>query len=428
MTTSANMICSSNVSREEVLQQFQKVQQETDKLCHPLKIEDYMLQTSPEVSPPKWHLAHMTWFYETYLLLPFLENYQSLYLEHRYLFNDHYIQAGKKFSSAHQSLLSRPTIEDISHYRQYVHQHMVQLIETADEQSWQEINFRLLMGIHHEYQHQELFLADLKYSFYLNPFYPVYREDLASSPKRQAPLIHWLEYSSGLDNIGFSGEGFAFDNECPQHEVYVNFFCLASRLVTNAEYLEFMETGGYERSELWLSDGWEMITKHHYNRPLYWEKIEGQWHYMTFKGIQPINMGEPVSHISYYEASAFASWAGKRLPTEVEWELAARDLIIAGNFKEQDLLHPAVAKDNEDLLQMYGDVWEWTRSPYMPYPGHHTPDTPFGEYNTKFMTNQMVLRGGACLTSIETIRSSFRNFKYLHERKSFSGFRLAEDI
>jgi len=309
-----------------------------------------------------------------------------------------------------------------------VDEQMAQLIETANEKDWLNIATRLVIGLHHEQQHQELLLTDIKYNLAFNPLRPAYREDLSMPSHQNAPTLNWLEYAGGLESIGHEGEGFAYDNESPRHQVYVPPFRLGSRLVTNGEYLEFIEDSGYTRSELWLSDGWSTIHKANWQAPLYWEKMEGQWWQMTLGGMRLLISDEPVCHVSYYEADAFATWKDKRLPTEAEWEVAARDLPIQGNLRDSGFLQPRVAEGDSGLLQMFGDVWEWTQSPYTPYPGYRPQPGALGEYNGKFMCNQLVLRGGSCVTPADHIRPTYRNFFYPHERWQFKGIRLAEEL
>jgi ergothioneine biosynthesis protein EgtB len=416
------------LSRHDALQQFRLIRQDSENLCQSLKIEDYVIQTTPEASPAKWHLAHVTWFYETFILSVFSQDYREFHPRFRYLFNSYYEQVGEFFPRSQRGLLSRPTVEEVYRYRAYVDEQMAQLIETVTEKDWNKIAARLVIGLNHEQQHQELLLTDLKYNLAFNPLRPAYREDLPTPPRRTAPPLNWLESAGGLESIGYEGSGFAYDNESPRHQVYMSPFRLASRLVTNGEYLEFIEDRGYERPELWLSDGWSTIHKTRWQAPLYWEKIEEQWWQMTLGGMRPLITDEPVCHVSYYEADAFATWQDKRLPTEAEWEIAASDVPIQGNLRDRGFLQPIVAEGNHSLLQMYGDVWEWTQSPYTPYPGYHPQPGALGEYNGKFMCNQMILRGGSCVTPSDHIRSTYRNFFYPYERWQFKGIRLAEDV
>lgn len=416
------------LSRQNALEQFKIVRQDSEKLCQSLEIEDYIIQTTNEASPVKWNLAHVTWFYETFILSIYAKDYQDFHPQFRYLFNSYYEQVGRFFPRPQRGLLSRPTVKEIYRYRAYIDEQMAHLFETVSEEKWQEIVFRLMIGLNHEQQHQELLLTDLKYNLAFNPLRPAYREDLAISNSQTISELKWFEFKGGLDFIGYEGNGFAYDNESPRHQVFLAPFKLASRLVTNSEYIEFIESNGYQRPELWLSDGWSTIKQTGWNAPLYWEKIEGTWWQMTLGGMRKVALAEPVCHMSYYEADAFATWKEKRLPTEAEWETAACDLKIEGNFRNSDFLHPIATEEKEGLLQMYGDVWEWTQTPYTPYPNYRPQTGALGEYNGKFMCNQMVLRGGSCVTPNDHIRLTYRNFFYPHERWQFKGFRLAEGV
>ncbi len=331
------------LSRQDSVQYFRTVRQDSVHLCQPLQIEDYVIQTTPEASPVKWHLAHVTWFYETFILTVFSDDYREFHPRFRYLFNSYYEQVGEFFPRSQRGLLSRPTVEEVYRYRAYVDEQMAQLIESASEEKWSTIAARLVIGLNHEQQHQELLLTDLKYNLAFNPLRPAYRDDLPTPSRRTAPSLNWFDYSGGLESIGYQGDGFAYDNESPRHQVYVRPFRLASRLVTNGEYLAFIEADGYKRSELWLSDGWSTIHKLGWQAPLYWEKVDGQWWQMTLGGMRPLVADEPVCHVSYYEADAFASWQEKRLPSEAEWEVAARDLPVKGHLRDSGFLQPIVA-------------------------------------------------------------------------------------
>lgn len=403
------------------------VRQRSEALCVPLSPEDHMIQTRPEASPAKWHLAHVSWFFETFLLKEYLAGYAEFHSAFGYLFNSYYEQVGKFHPRHERGFLSRPGVEEIYRYRAHVDEHMQQLLSGADEAIWPAVRQRLEIGLNHEQQHQELLLTDIKLNFQANPLRPCYRTDLPPMAEASAPSLHWIEFPGGLHEIGHAGGGFAYDNELPRHRTYLYPFRLASRPVTNGEYLAFMDDGGYGSPRFWLADGWAAVKRLHWSSPMYWELIDGVWWQFTLGGLRKINLDEPVCHVSHYEAEAYAAWAGKRLPTEAEWEIAARNLPVAGNLADSDYLHPAVAADGAGLLQIYGDVWEHTASPYQPYPGFRPAAGALGEYNGKFMCNQMVLRGGSCITPADHIRSSYRNFFYPHERWQFQGFRLAED-
>ncbi len=412
-------------SREALLLQYREARQQTEELCQPLAVEDYCIQCIPEVSPPKWHLAHTTWFFETFLLIPFVPRYKPFHPGFDYLFNSYYETVGVPYPRSKRGLLSRPTVDEVYRYRAHVDTAMVELIATAEDRR-NDIALRVTLGIHHEQQHQELLLTDIKYNFSVNPLRPVYRA-LPLVPRREAAPVEWTGHEGGVVMIGHDGPGFAFDNETPRHRVYVADFFLAARPVTNGGYLEFMEAGGYRRSEYWLSDGWRTVREKNWQAPLYWERIDGQWWQFTLAGMRPVDEDAPVCHVCFYEAEAYARWAGKRLPSEAEWERVAAAQTPAGNLRETGYLHPAAAEGSGSIMQLYGDVWEWTRSPYAPYPGFRPLAGSLGEYNGKFMCNQVVLRGGSCVTPISHIRATYRNFFYPADRWQFSGFRLADD-
>lgn len=405
---------------------YLSVRKRSEELCAPLSPEDCMIQTVPEASPTKWHLAHVSWFFETFLLMEYLAHYPEFHPMYRSLFNSYYEQIGKYHPRHERGFLSRPSIGEIHRYRAHVDEHMLALLHKVGEDVWPTVQQRLEIGLHHEQQHQELLLTDIKRNFSANPLRPAYRSDLPETPKTSPPAMRWLAFSGGVHEIGHHGGGFAFDNETPRHRTYLNAYRLASRPVTNGEYLAFMEGGGYRAPEFWLSDGWATVKRLHWSSPMYWESIDGEWWQFTLAGPRPLNLDEPVCHVSYYEAEAYAAWAGKRLPTEAEWEVAARGLAVAGNLRDSGYLQPVPAAPGEGLLQTYGDVWEHTASPYQPYPGFRSAAGALGEYNGKFMCSQMVLRGGSCVTPADHIRASYRNFFYPHERWQFQGFRLAD--
>jgi len=405
---------------------FNEIRADSEKICLPLAIEDYGIQTMPDVSPPKWHLAHTSWFFETFILKPFLSDFKSFDPLYEHLFNSYYEQAGTFHPRPERGLLSRPTVEEVYDYRRYINQCMLELLNEEHHQDQTEILRRTEIGVNHEQQHQELMLTDIKNIFAYNPLKPVYKE-LDYPPQTVVPKLSWHEQPAGIYEIGQSEDGFAYDNEFPRHKVYLEPFRIASRLTTNKEYLEFIEAGGYQNPALWLSDGWKAIQTQNWCTPLYWENINDEWHEMTLAGLRPLDLNAPVSHVSFYEANAFANWKNKRLPTEMEWEVIANDLEIAGNFRDIDYLQP-ISTSDESLTQFYGDVWEWTQSSYTPYPGYRAAEGALGEYNGKFMSNQMVLRGGSCFTPQNHIRASYRNFFYPGDRWQVSGIRLAETI
>ncbi|MEK7990781.1 MAG: ergothioneine biosynthesis protein EgtB, partial [Thiotrichaceae bacterium] len=383
----------------------------------------------PEASPTKWHLAHVTWFFEAFLLKPYLSHYKEFNQGFHYIFNSYYQQLGIMHPREKRGLLSRPTVAEIYQYRAYIDENMQVLIDSMKETQWAEIQKRILIGLNHEQQHQELFFTDIKYNLSVNPLYPVYRNDLAKYPQTIPHPQQWIDYQAATHHIGNNAQNeFIFDNEFPEHQQYIDEFQLSSRLVTNGEYIEFIEDNGYQRPEFWLSDGWATVQQQHWQAPLYWQKQDNTWWNFTLSGLQPVDKNTPVCHVSYFEADAYATWANARLATEFEWEVAAQSLSMKGNFYENDHLQTIPASEHDNLQQMYGDVWEWTRSPYVAYPKYRAAKGAIGEYNGKFMCNQFVLRGGSCVTSQNHIRLSYRNFFYPHERWQFKGFRLAKDV
>ena len=413
--------------QDTLFTEYIQIRRRTENICAPLEIEDYGIQAAAFASPPKWHLAHTAWFFETFLLIPFLKNYRCYHPRFESLFNSYYDTIGDYHPRHERGLLSRPTVNEVYRYRAHVDEHMVQLLSTVDHPMQDDISLRTRLGIHHEQQHQELLLTDIKYNFFYNPLSPAYTKAIGISHQATQPL-QWLSFEGGVHSIGFDGDGFCYDNETPRHKYYLDDFRLASRPVTNAEFVDFIDDGGYRNPDLWLADAWKIINQQSWSAPLYWSLDDGQWHSMTLAGMQPLDMHAPASHVSYFEALAYARWTGKRLPTEVEWEVAAETVPIEGNFVENAHLQPVASEQDSPLQQMFGDVWEWTQSPYTPYPGYKQVHGPLGEYNGKFMSAQMVLRGGSCATPRAHIRPSYRNFFYPHERWQFSGFRLAEDL
>lgn len=401
----------------------------SDKLCETLEPEDYVIQTMPEASPTKWHLAHTSWFFETFVLKKFCSNYQSQHPQYNFLFNSYYNAVGPFYSRPHRGLLSRPTVKEVFQYRSDIDLLVSELIESADEQLLKNLEPIITLGLHHEQQHQELILTDIKNVFWQNPLRPVFR-GRQQAKRSTVPPLEWLNFEEGIHSIGHDGPEFSFDNETPRHPFLVPSFNLASRLVTNEEYLAFVEDDGYRRPELWLSLGWNTVNERRWMSPLYWEKRDGQWFTMTLAGMTELVLEEPVCHLSLFEADAYARWAGARLPTEQEWETASAGLPIQGNFVEKELFHVAPltsASFNNKPAQMFGDVWEWTQSSYSPYPGYAPAAGALGEYNGKFMCNQYVLRGGSCATSRSHIRRTYRNFFPPDARWQFTGIRLAKD-
>jgi ergothioneine biosynthesis protein EgtB len=404
---------------------YAEVRQRSEALCAPLRTDDYQVQSVLETSPPKWHLAHITWFFETFLLKPFLPGYRPLDSRYEQLFNSYYNSVGAFHPRAERHTLSRPTVAEVYEYRAHVDRHMAALTDRCPLRSRAEVEKRIELGMHHEQQHQELLLMDIKRNFYANPLYPAYAERRHFA-RSKAPPMRWLEFPGGIREIGHEGEAFSFDNENPRHKVFLRDFRLGSRLVTNGEYVEFIENGGYARPELWLSDGWTAIRERGWKAPLYWTRTDEAWNEMTLSGLHALEPATPVCHLSCYEADAYARWRGARLPTEAEWEIAAAGEPIEGNFVESALYHPCSAEDANDA-QWFGDLWEWTSSSYSPYPGYRPLEGALGEYNGKFMANQYVLRGGCCATPRFHMRATYRNFFYPHDRWPFTGLRLAMD-
>ena len=384
----------------------------------------------PDVSPTKWHLAHTTWFFETFVLKKWLPKYQPEIPEYAYLFNSYYNAAGDMHRRDLRGLISRPTVKETERYRSSIDSHIARLLAQANENLLAEIEPILGLGLHHEQQHQELLVTDIKHVFAQNPLHPVYREGKIDVVPEKPATIEFVDFAETIADIGHDGAGFSYDNEGPRHRALIPTFSLASRPVTNGEYLEFIESGAYARPEFWLSLGWTTVNEQRWQAPLYWVKRDDGWWNFTLSGFRPVNPAEPVTHVSYFEADAFANWAGARLPTEFEWEHAAGDRAIQGNFVEEEAFHPRVARPrgkNDRLTQMFGDVWEWTRSAYSPYPGYRAAPGALGEYNGKFMCNQYVLRGGSCATSRTHIRRTYRNFFQPEKRWQFTGIRLAQD-
>jgi ergothioneine biosynthesis protein EgtB len=408
---------------------FESVRRASETLCAPLAADDYMLQSMPDASPVKWHLAHTSWFFETFVLAPGVPDYRPFRPEFQFLFNSYYNAVGPRWPRPERGLLSRPTIAEIHRYRAHVDKQMAKLLGALTDEQLAILGPTVTLGVNHEQQHQELILTDLKHAWAANPLHPALGDPVAEEGK--LPPLRWRDFPERLTWIGHEGDGFAFDNEGPRHRVFVHGFELASRPVTNAEYLAFMSNGGYERPELWLSDGWAVRQARGWTAPLYWQQADRRWSLTTLTGLQSLRPDEPVCHVSYYEADAFARWAGARLPTEAEWETAAAEMPVAGHFLESNRLHPASAAAADDpgpLYKLYGDVWQWTASPYVAYPGYKPAAGALGEYNGKFMCNQLVLRGASSATPRSHARLTYRNFFPPDARWQFSGLRLARDL
>ena len=407
---------------------FQHIRSTTERLAEPLSPEDQVVQSMPDVSPTKWHRAHVTWFFETFLLDPYLDGYEADET-FGFLFNSYYETVGDRHPRPKRGLITRPSVADVGAYRRRVDDGILELLASPQMES-AEVRDLMVLGLHHEQQHQELLLMDIKHVLSSTIVRSPYRGGPAT-PHAENPDWSWIDLDGGVVEIGFDGTGFSFDNETPVHETLLRPYRLADRLVTVGDWLLFMEDGGYERHEFWLSDGWHRIQADGWKAPFYWDRSDdGDWSIYTLDGTRPINPSEPVVHISYYEADAFARWAGARLPTEAEWEAAARTEPITGNLLPADHLHPMpVASDDDEagLRQLFGDVWEWTSSPYVGYPGFSPAPGAVGEYNGKFMIDQQVLRGGCAVTPEGHVRPSYRNFFPAHARWQFGGLRLASD-
>jgi ergothioneine biosynthesis protein EgtB len=406
-----------SVPAASLVERFRAVRAETERLAAPLSAEDQAVQSMPDASPTKWHRAHTSWFFETFLLIPHLPGYRSFDERYAYLFNSYYEAVGARHPRPARGLLTRPGIGEIAAYRRHVDEATERLLaDPAPEAA------RLAeLGLNHEQQHQELMLTDIKHAFAQNPIAPAYLPPPHVRPVAVAPALDWIEIQGGIYEIGHGGDGFAFDNEGPAHPVLLQDFRIAGRPVSVGEYLGFIADGGYRRPDLWLSDGWALVNQLGWQAPDYWERHADGWKARTLHGLLPLCVAEPVCHVSYYEAAAYAAWAGKRLPTECEWETAA----AAGHRRREDAAarpHPRPLSHGFDQ-----DVWEWTGSAYLPYPGYRAPEGAIGEYNGKFMVNQMVLRGRSCATPPGHERLTYRNFFVPSARWQFSGFRLAED-
>ena len=427
-----NRIMKAPGSKESLIESYKKVRDFSHTLAEPLEIEDYVVQSMPDVSPTKWHLAHTSWFFETFVLAKSIKNYKSPNPGYAYLFNSYYVQAGERHYRPKRGLISRPTVEETYNYRNHVDEYMIGFMENANAKLWKDMAPVIEIGIHHEQQHQELILTDIKHVLSENPLRPVYVKSKSKNGGKSSkkPKNAWVDFDGGVYSIGHGEEGFGYDNEYPLHKVYLEPFSLMNTLVTNGEYMEFIDDGGYETPEIWLSEGWATVEANGWKAPFYWEKTGGKWQEFSLNGMKDVNPSEPISHLSYFEADAFARWSGARIPTEAEWEVAASSLPLEGNFVDNKKFHPEAlngGSKGSGLKQMYGDVWEWTSSPYVSYPGFKTLPGALGEYNGKFMCNQMVLRGGSCATSRSHIRKTYRNFFPPDARWQFMGLRLAKD-
>jgi ergothioneine biosynthesis protein EgtB len=416
--------------RSTLERRYRHVRGQTEALCEPLETEDYVVSTMSDVSPTKWHLAHTSWFFETFVLAPFDDAYVSPNPRYSFLFNSYYVQAGERHCRAKRGIVTRPTVREVFEYRAHVDEHMARLLRDVDADPAHPAAAVIELGLHHEQQHQELMLTDIKHVFWMNPLRPAYRSRTDDCGD-VVDAISWHPVATGVHRIGHDAAQsaeFAFDNESPAHRVFLDGSEIASRLVTNGEYLEFIADGGYRRPELWLSNGWAIVGERKWGAPLYWERDGDAWIEFTLSGNQPLTVSDPVCHISYFEADAFARWAGARLPTEAEWEVVAAPNAIEGTFVDAQRMHPAPATPRATgLTQLYGDVWQWTQSPYVAYPGYAPSAGAIGEYNGKWMCDQWVLRGASCATPRSHARRTYRNFFPSDARWQFTGLRLARN-
>jgi len=412
-----------------LLEAYHAIRQQSLKLCAPLQPEDYVVQPAGDVSPPKWHLGHTTWFFENFILKDHLPGYTLFDERLNYFFNSYYESQGPRVLRSQRGNMTRPPVETVLAYRQKVDEAMKRFLHEQKDTLDPQLHLLITVGLQHEQQHQELLLTDIKYILGNNPLHPAYREG-EQNHKIKAREANWLPFSEDLYEVGHEGQNFCWDNERPRHKTYIHDFAIQDRLVTNGEYLEFIEAGGYKQFEHWLSDGWDWVNNELAQKsPEYWFAQDGQWYEYTMQGLTPLDLAAPVTHVSYYEADAYARWRGYRLPTEQEWEVACQKLYDTipqdGNFVEQEAYRPLPAQGADDY-QMLGHVWEWTGSAYLPYPNYPRFKGALGEYNGKFMVNQMVLRGGSCATPWSHMRTTYRNFFQAEKRWQFTGIRLAK--
>lgn len=418
----------------EIRSHFCSVRRRSETLCEGLEVEDLCLQGMADTSPLKWHLAHTTWFFETFILKPFAKGYQPHRAEFEYLFNSYYNAVGRQFPRPLRHMLSRPTVREVLAYRRAVDERVLVLLDAPPRKDWKEVCRRLVLGMNHEQQHQELMLTDLKYCLALNPLRPVYNP--AKLPPSVTGPLTFSEIEGGAWQVGADltddrvtdVHAFRFDNEGPQHQCWLAPFALADRPVSNGEYLEFIEAGGYQEPGWWPSDGWTVVQQEQWQMPLYWQREGRQYLAFTLHGYLEVDPAAPVCHVSLYEALAFAAWSGMRLCREQEWERVAAAQPVEGHLWTADCNHPVTDDSGTGLRQLYGDVWEWTQSAYSAYPGYRPQAGALGEYNGKFMLNQMVLRGGSVATPVGHVRATYRNFFYPKDRWQFSGIRLAYDL
>ncbi len=415
-----------------LLERYRAVRKRTEDLCAPLSVEDHLMQPIDAVSPPKWHLGHTTWFFETFLLKPYIRRYKEFHESFPYIFNSYYQNAGERLPKTERYTLNRPLLDEVHAYREYVDRAVESFVQ--ENEGFSEEQEKVMeIGIQHEQQHQELLFYDIKYILGSDQFQPPYFQTpspASGENGHKTPSEDWIEIPEGVYTIGHQGEGFAYDNEYGRHHVYLHRARLMDRLITNGEWIEFMESNGYDNPDLWLDEGWTWIKENHITAPLYWFMHGGNFYTYTLHGVEVVDPDEPVTHISYYEAQAFAHWKGKRLPTEAEWEVLCCRLHdeIPEEANLQERMQGRPLPKSGEHFQFFGDVWEWTQSAYLPYPFYKREPGAMGEYNGKFMCGQMVLRGGSCATPRSHIRASYRNFFHPPERWLFSGLRLAETL
>ncbi len=410
-------------TKEVLLEKYLYVRRLSEKICQPLQTEDYVVQPIVDVSPPKWHLGHTTWFFETFVLIeqggmpPYHDNFS-------FIFNSYYETVGKRVIRANRGNLSRPTVEEVYNYRRHVDEKMIEFLQNVEDLR-NELLYVLEVGIHHEQQHQELLITDIKYILGHNPIFPSYSDCPGLTKIREIANLDFVSVQGGIHEIGHDGNGFCYDNELGRHKVLIEDFEIANRVISNGEYLEFVQDGGYKDFNYWLSEGWDWVNNNSVSKPMYWHQVDDDWYEYTLKGFLPLNPDLPVTHISFFEADAFASWKGLRLPTEFEWEVACNQLQPVNEnalYVESECFHPEFRKND---LQILGNVWEWTSSAYVAYPGFKKASGALGEYNGKFMVNQKVLRGGSIATPDRHLRRTYRNFFQPHLRWQFTGIRLA---